>query len=403
MSSRTIAVFIVCALAVMRLVAAVQQMYTTELIDATFEDYLRNKELVIVMFFDPFQQKSRDLLPVFSSLVLAPIFEKRGIRVARISSKANSFIAHKYRVIKTPSFALFSGGIQIRFEEKFNQRKMIEFVRNQLLFKVDHVASIEEAKPSSDFSVYYYSQNEESLLARTMRGIKRKHFSIQVFKLDQPRDGSSDDQLIVKRDHDNYFESYNEGINSPQRIERIIIEAEYPDFSVYSDKTQEWLDREGLPIVAVLMGTDDILSKGPRFLAAKAAVKDFKHVVIAVFIDRSSTEAPLLKEFSQVDLSQVLAVIISPAKPYHKKYILKKEDDNELQKRLIDFLEKFETDSLPRYYLSQMISDVDQRLSTNLAVLTSEEVHNKLITRFDQVACVLLHSGDSLKVGCSLT
>lgn len=403
MPSRTIAVFIVCALSVMRSVAAVQQMYTTELIDDTFEEYLRDNELVIVMYFDPFQQKSRGLLPVFSSLVLAPIFEKKGIRVARISSKANSQIAHKYRVIKTPSFALFSGGIQIRFEEKFSQRRMIEFVRNQLLFKVDHVASIEEAKPSSDFSVYYYSQNEESLLARTMRGIKRKHFSIQVFKLDQPRDGSSDDQLIVKRDHDNYFESYNEGTNSPQRIERIIIEAEYPDFSVYSDKTQEWLDREGLPIVAVLMGTDDISSKGPRFLAAKAAVKDFKHVVIAVFIDRSSTEAPLLKEFSQVDLSQVLAIIISPAKPYHKKYILKKEDDTELQKRLIDFLEKFETDSLPRYYLSQMISDVDQRLSTNLAVLTSEEVHDKLITRFDQVACVLLHSGDSLKVGCSLT
>lgn len=399
MSLRTTLVLIVSGIALLRAVLADVHIHLEELLSYNFEDFLLRNELVAVMYSDRTQPKTRELLPIFSSLGYSPIFEKHGVRLARIDVRDSRDIAHKYRVKKSPSFALFSGGIQIRFEEKFSTKRFIEFVHSHLLFKVDQVATLKDAAPTGDFSVYYYSQNEDSLLSRVMRGVKRKHFSIQVCRLSQVDYETTDDQLIVKREHDGYLQRYIDELDRPQRIERLVIEAEYPDFSIYSKITQEWIDREGLPVVAVLMDAHEIEDQGVEFTAAKAAVKKFKHVVIAVFIDRANRDAPLLKEFSQINLDLVSAIIISPAKPYYKKYILKKSPEIYLEQNLTIFLQGFESENLPRYYLSQVVPDDEKEIGPKLSILTSSEVNEKLITRFDQVSCVLLHSGDSPRVG----
>lgn len=348
----------------------------TELDDSNFETFVDSNPLVLVMYYGTFNRKSKVQLPLFTGLGLVDFFKKRGIKIARVNAGKYESLKHKFMVESLPSFALFAHSVQIKFKEDFTQKALIRFVQEKLLYREEEVQSMSQVSfEHHDFAVVFHANGDDSYLVKAMRGIKMKHYSWNVYRL---KDGSvfkGKEGILALRHHDNFKAEYSGSLNgNSPAIEQFLVDSEFPDWSIYNKKTNHWIEEEGYPVLAVLYDGQN-LPRTDMVTAAKDLGKQYKHTIITVFVRRDqpiTKAAPLLKELSGQDLTEVEAFIVAPTSPYHRKYLLRQDYKAEIystaKERLKDFLDHYEDGHLDRYHMTQVVNPAQKKLGNNIEV-----------------------------------
>lgn len=347
-----------------------------ELDDTNFETFVDSNNFVLVMYYGTFSKKSKSLLPSFTSLGLLNYFKKKNVKIARINAGKYEHIKDKFMIDAIPTFALFAHSVQIKFKEEFNQKSILSFVQEKLLYRVEEINTIRDVNHDHhDFAAVYFANSDKSFIHRAMSGVKMKHYTWNIYRVNDKSLFNGREGVLALRHHDNFKKQYSGDLNrdSPL-IERFLVDSEFPDWSLYNKKTNHWIEEEGYPVLAVLYDGPD-LPVTDLIKAAKQLGKEHKHTIITVFVKRDqkySEGNPILKELGGEDLSTIDAFIVAPTTPYHKKYILRHDYKAEIYsthtERLREFIREFEHGHLERFHMSQVLSPEDKVLGSNIAV-----------------------------------
>lgn len=384
---------------------------SVELDDHTFDAFVLDHDHVLVLFFDIFQKKSKAFIPPFTMLGLTDEFRQYNVKLVRANAAKHPELAARYHVSELPAVSLFIHGVQIPYDGRLTQKRLLNFVKERMLYSVQEIRSLDEIDTAHDYSVIFHVKSDHSVMERVLRAVKKKYFSINVYKM---LDGSHKlfarkEGLVVSRFHDKFVKRYYGNRESPAEIEKFVVNHEYPDFSLYSERTQHWIDVEGLPVAVFLFEGENPNLADLSLNNVASVAHMFKDSVICVLANRAQTDKKIFEEFRALDLSKVWGFIIAPTKPYHKKYVLYREDAEQVlsKHRAKEFFADFKHGILPRFYMTQVLADSSKKLAANLEVtsgeqvLTSAEVHDKLIEKFDRVYCVLLHNRDAPQVAAA--
>ena len=345
----------------------------TELTEETFDSYIHDHDRVLVLYYDIMQKKSISAIDSFSMLGLADTIQSNNVKIVRVNSVKYNEIGERYKVKRTPSVALFMAGIQIPLGDKFDQASILEFVEERLVYSVETVASADEVDQTKhDYYIVYYTKESDSVMDKIIRGVKSKYYSISIYKATNGSDKmwSRKDGLVAFRVHDKFVRRYQGNKESRNDIERFIIGNEYPEFSYYNEKTQHWIDVEGLPVIVFLFEGESINTSDLGFNNIVSVSPKYKDTLLCVFASRDQPDKKIFEEFKSLDLSKVWAFIIAPTKPYHKKFVLYKEDGEEVlpKDKIRQFYSDYRQGMLSRYYMTQVIADDKKKIGSNIEV-----------------------------------
>ena len=212
---------------------------------------------------------------------------------------------------------------------------------------------MDEIDQTQDYSIIFYSNKSDSPLERAMKGLKKKHFELNIYRLTGATKFSSKPEgLMIKRIHDSYSEEFTGNYLSLKEIEKFILHSEYPDFSFYNERTQHWIEKEKLPAFIYFYDSQTSTQENQELNLVKQISKEFKDTVLFVLVKKNDKTFSILKELNGVE-NEVFGLIVSPSDTFHKKYLLKKNTDKLSGEKLRKFIEGFKQKSLPRFLTSE--------------------------------------------------
>lgn len=338
------------------LLTAFSAQAVIELTKSNYNNTILNNQHTLVFYYKRYSKASRKLLPKFTHM------EEQfpSIKFAKIDAEKYEGLISSLGIHFLPAFELFTWGVPIQFKKTKSITKLRNWVLN---------ATIQEPKPASvfddigenDYEIYYQAE-DDSKLDRIMNGIAKKFNHLKIYKTEgrfmqvlsekfEADVNQRDDILMARRAHDDSTYVFNKEIE-PLSVELFVSNSEFPDWTEFTGKTEEWLENEDMPHLIFFQDSQTVDKKWID--AAQEAGKQIKPEALVVIADvndgavKSFADKHGFREFP-------LLVMMDHKDGVTEKFLCRKKQLKKVTKKTFyRCLERFNEGRLQVFYRSEL-------------------------------------------------
>jgi hypothetical protein len=267
-------------------------------------------------------------------------------------------------------------------------------------------------KSASNLNYYAIFYTKNQAMRKNLSFLNKKLKRITIYRIDDENLAKNyfffntgaavgdQDSLLVVRRHDNMRKFYNGPVESIPRMERFLVDNQYPDIVYLTKDSYRWLKTEPYPYLAYI--TNSFKKDSLQIQILKKNARKNKSIMLTVLVENNNKWSKLFANLNGVfgRMMPRLVLVIREPRIYsgHVRAIYGGEagllgKPKITEDGLQSFVEKFRTGTYERFYKSDV--GISNSEDTNMKVLTArnfekyvlEDGHNFNVVFFYDSKC----------------